>query len=377
MNCKKCGNVLAPTDTFCKVCGEPVTNESPSVTPTPNPAGMTFMTPPSEPIINQNNQAIDQNIEAPTQNIVPNVMEPTGMPGQQMPNSAPIQAPPVQNMMPANTNENINIQGPVPVVPNNGPSILETPVNPSVTPINESLATPYGMPQQMNIESNNISQGSQPSVVEEEQAEPAKKKSSPIAVAILLIILIAVIAYIVIYLTKPFDKNKNGNNGNTPAENTPVENQNETATTKPAWMTYLQTQNITNITLERFPLEGEKKTATLTKDDLNNIFSKLANYQLIKRYYEGAGVADGDILTIAYTKDDNSYEVKITNGILWAGDVSLKDEGLRNALEESEHTIENEELKDKDGTFYNFVFGNYDKAILDEYFVTEKIEENQ
>ena len=376
MNCKKCGNLLEPTDTFCKNCGESVVaipdtsaNTNNNVVSNSAPSGMTFMSPPTEPTTN--NQV--QNAEV--QNVSPN----------------PIPTPvPVQ---PVSLEQNINnsnlTQQPVTPMPIEN----QTNNNQASMPLNQGVVSPLGgatinqqpttveqqpsvQPIQNTLQPNNISQ-TQPvgATMQDEPTEPVKKKSSPILIVVLVIVLLAVVGYEVIYFVKPFDKKNNNaapNNENQEVL-TPEENNNNYAN----WMNYLLDQNITSIILERIPLEGEKETAPLINDNLSDIFSKLNNYQLIKRYYEGAGIADGDILTIAYTKDDISYEVKITNGILWADSDSLKDDELRNILEESEYITENEELKDKDGAFYNYVFDNYDNTIFDEYFVTEKIEETE
>ena len=376
MNCKKCGNLLEPTDTFCKNCGESVVSIPDTSVNTNNngasnsaPSGMTFMSPPTEPTTN--NQV--QNAEV--QNVSPN----------------PIPTPvPVQ---PVSLEQNINnsnlTQQPVTPMPIEN----QTNNNQASMPLNQGVVSPLGgatinqqpttveqqpsvQPIQNTLQPNNISQ-TQPvgATMQDEPTEPVKKKSSPILIVVLVIVLLAVVGYEVIYFVKPFDKKNNNaapNNENQEVL-TPEENNNNYAN----WMNYLLDQNITSIILERFPQEGERLTTQLINDDLNDIFSKLNNYQLIKHYYEGAGIADGDILTIAYTKDDISYEVKITNGILWADSDSLKDDELRNILEESEYITENEELKDKDGAFYNYVFDNYDNTIFDEYFVTEKIEETE
>ena len=374
MNCKKCGNVLAPTDTSCKICGEPVVT-SPNVASTGNPTGMTFMVPPSEPINVQNNQTVEQNVITPAPSAVPSGVGPTTMPSQEIPTNAPVQEQPVQNVMSMNTATNMNIQEPTPVVPNNQPLTQEVPVNASIPPVNGNQMGQQIIPPQMNVEANNTIQTPQQGMPSGEPTEPVKKKDSPILVAILLILLIAIIAFIVIYLTKPFDKNKKTDDNTTNQE--VVDNNNTENTTYPAWMNYLQEQNITNITLERTSLDAEKKIASLNNDNLNTIFAKLANYKLIKRYHEGAGVADGDILTIEYTKGDDNYDVKMVNGIIFADSESLKDEELRDIFEKSEHTTENEELKDREGTFYNYELDNYESTILDEFFVTEKIEENQ
>ena len=297
---------------------------------------------------------------------------------------APIQEP----VQPVITEQNNNVAGqPVNLTPIETPSNINQPtmtLNQSINsqmgemPINgQSAVTPQQppiQPIQNMVQSNSFQAPLTATTMQNEETEPKKKKNSPILVALLIMALLAIVGFEVIYFVKPFDKKDNNETTNNENQEvlTPEENNNYAN-----WMNYILDQNITSIILERIPLEGEKKTAKLINDNLSDIFSKLTNYQLIKRYYEGAGMADGDILTITYTKDDISYEVKITNGILWADSDSLKDSELRNILEESEYTTENEELKDKDGALYNYVFDNYDSTILDEFFVSEKIEETE
>lgn len=377
MNCKKCGNLLEPTDTFCKNCGEPVVsipdtsvNTNNNVVSNSAPSGMTFMSPPTESTTN--NQV--QNAEV--QNVSPNPI----------PTPVPVQPVSLEQNI---NNSNLTQQPVTPMLIEN-----QTNNNQASMPLNQGVVSPLGgttinqqppiaqqppvQPIQNTLQPNNVSQTQTVgTTIQDEPTEPVKKKSSPILIAVLVIVLLAVVGFEVIYFVKPFDKkdnNESTNNENNENQEVLTQEENNNYAN---WMNYLLDQNITSITLERIPLEGEKKTAPLINDNLNDIFSKLTNYQLIKRYYEGAGMADGDILTITYTKDDISYEVKITNGILWADSDSLKDDELRNILEESEYITENEELKDKDGAFYNYVFDNYDNTIFDEYFVTEKIEETE
>lgn len=347
MNCKKCGNLLAPTDVVCPMCGEPV-NANPlpqaPVEPTPvsvNPVPVTNEVPAGQP-----------SVEPMTPNI-PKIVLPTE------PAPAPMEAPamPVPPVVPNQAEATVPTQEPVGITPIN-PAPMNNPVNPNPAQMNMGVqpqVAPTPMPQQ------------------DAEATPAKKKSSPIVVALLIIALIAIIAYIVIYLTKPFDKDKGTENTN----ETVVEAPEETPTVTHAnWMNYLLEKNINSVTLERMTEEGtDNKTVTLTQDDLNNLFTKLMNYQFVKYYLQSSETTYGDTLTISYSVDEKSYEVKIANGQLLADTESIKDEGLRSALEESEHTTENEDLKDTEGAFYNYKFLNYDSTVFDEYLVAETPEE--
>jgi len=337
MNCKKCGSLLEPTDKFCKICGEPVatepvTNTIPVTNPVPTPT-------PTEP----------SGITQPTENVIPQPVQPTPVVPEPAATFNPV--PPV---------------APAPAAPE--------PLNP-VPPV-EPMAEPVAPPQPINPAPMGPTPSApveHPNISTSEPAAPEKKKGSPVLVVLLLLALIAVISYIVIYFTHPFDKNNGPTDDNNEISG---ENLGEN-TTYAAWMNYLLEQNITNATLDRIPQEGEKKTASLTTDNLKDIFEKLLNYQLVKNYTLGGGGQINDNLTIEYTKDDSEYVVRITNGIILADNSSLKDADLLNALEDSKQTIENEELlEDKENPpHYNFIFSGYDKSIFDEYFVTEKNED--
>ncbi len=342
MNCQKCGSVLEPTDSFCKNCGEPVPMQSvpEAITqampndPTPNPIPNIITGPingesvaaPVAPVNNVDPTPAVAPEPLPMQNTAPMVNETANVINQVEPQPVPAQAP---VMPPIENNPNLNMN--------------QAPVN------NATSAAPTETP-----------------------AEPAKKKNSPILVAILIIALVAIVGFEIIYFVKPFDKKEN----NTPTEDTTQEETTDTVVSYSNWMNYVLTQNITDITLVRTNESGDIKNQRLSEDDLNNIFTKLANYTLLKVYSNNTisnkkTFASDDKLIVAYTKDNKSYELKIDNGNVGvsAGEV---DNDLVVAIEESEYTEENEKLKDTEGTTYKFMIQGYDSAIFDEYFVSEK-----
>lgn len=325
MNCQKCGNALVPGDAFCRVCGAAVPNNTMPAqdqnvaAPVPNAGAMNFVqSAPAAPV------------EQPAS------AQPAVNPAQPQPVAAtPINTPSASPM-------------PEPVAPTPAPA----PVAPAPAPAVEPVA-----PVPNTIEQPVMSSPNESLPVEEE----GQKKKSPLLIILLIVVLLGVVAFDVIFFIKPFDKKDNGT-----AE--PTETTEPTTPEFSSWMNYLLGQNITDVVLERTTEDGSgDKTATLTTDQLSAIFTKLLGYQLSQQYLEGSGFTYGDVLTINYTVNEESYSVKIANGSLFADDVSLKDDGLRAALEESEHIVENEDLKDKEGAFYNYKFQNYDSTILDEY----------
>lgn len=330
MNCQKCGNALVPGDAFCRVCGAPVPSNG-MTAPTAQPAMLD--TNPSSGAMNFVQSPVNA---APVEPVVNNTINSVQQP--QPVASTPINPMPQQPVEPA--------MQPLP------PAESVAPINNLAPEMQPVTPTPAPIQQPMQQQATAVDD------------EPAKKKTSPVLILLLIVVLAGVVVFDVMYLPKMLGKNNSGSGSETPA---PVE---ETTVEYAPWMNYLLEQNITGITIERLPLEGEKKTVILVNDNLRDVFTKLADYSLIKRYYEGAGVADGDTLMITYTKEEGNYEVKITNGILWADTSNLKDEELRNILEQGEHTTENEELKDKEGAFYSYVFNGYDTSILDEYFAS-------
>lgn len=88
---------------------------------------------------------------------------------------------------------------------------------------------------------------------------------------------------------------------------------------------------------------------------------------MVKFYFEGFGTTGGDILTISYSANGTEYSVTIANGYLLAAE-DMKDNGLRDSLENSKHTIENEKIKDNECVFYNYKFEGFNPSIYDEFF---------
>ena len=185
-------------------------------------------------------------------------------------------------------------------------------------------------------------------------------------VIVLLAVIMVILAVLCVLFATGTINFKSGNLNNENNNNNGSTNNNYAT-----WMNYILEQNITNITIERSiyadnPDDEYYAKINLTTAQLKGLFTKLMNYRLVKYYLQGSGFTYGDIITISYSVNNNNYSVEIANGEFWVSEV--KDNGLLTALENSEHTIENEEDKDMDGIFYNYRFQGYDDSILDEYF---------
>ena len=178
MNCKKCGNVLLPTDAFCKVCGEPVA------------------------LNNVPNQSVD--------NTLPNQTVNTGV---------PVEATPAQI---------------VPESPVSAPQSFVTPSAP-VSPVNVPPVPPISPEPVAPVTSDPLMNQSQPvmpqPVVQPQQPMPAsgtdtpteEKKKSPlftIIVVVLLVIILLLGAFLVYnkFFAQPVDNGANTVNQNSGTE---------------------------------------------------------------------------------------------------------------------------------------------------------------
>lgn len=209
--------------------------------------------------------------------------------------------------------------------------------------------------------------------------ENQKNNKGVIALLVVIIVILSVLCVLFATGIITFNSNKvndndineNVNEGNGTTEDNSDDDSQEN--NYAVWMNYILEQNITNVNINRSryadnPDDEYHAKINLTTEQLKGLFSKLKNYTLVKYYLQGSGFTYGDIITISYSVNNTNYSVKIANGQLWADDVSIKDSGLLNALENSDHTVENEEFKNMEGAFYNYRFQGYEDTILDEYF---------
>lgn len=178
-----------------------------------------------------------------------------------------------------------------------------------------------------------------------------------VLVIVLSILVLALSGYII------YDKvlNKKNNNQSDILEQTKYNN----------WTDYILNSDIQEITINRTRAavkeneEDISKKTTISKEKLKEIFTKLKKYNLVKKYTLGMGIADGDILSITYKKDNVDYIFEIPNGYIFVE--TIDDSELLNIIEDDQYTVENEELSSENGSFYVYKY-DYDNSIFDSYF---------
>ena len=191
MNCKKCGNVLLPTDVFCRNCGEPVSAN------------------------NVPNQNVDNTLPNQTLN---NTM-PSGVASMPTPTEAPVSTP--QGFV---TGESVN---PAPAVPE--PSAIPVPPQPvapatpepmSVAPVEPILSTAPVVEQPQPVASQPVTP--QP-VMQPQQPMPAdgagvpteEKKKSPVFTIVVVVLLVVILLLGAFLVYKKFFANPVDNGSNT------------------------------------------------------------------------------------------------------------------------------------------------------------------
>lgn len=159
---------------------------------------------------------------------------------------------------------------------------------------------------------------------------------------------------------------KENNNTNNIVDNTTSNNLQNNGLDE--WMNYILSQNITSIQLNRYVYDDDDTIykATLTKDELTEIFKYLSNLELFKVCISGSGFTYGNELIIKYTDSNNkSKEVKILEN-----SISYRDnDELVTYLNKSKYTLEgNENCNISNGDYYQFYFKNFNGNNLDKYF---------
>ena len=182
MNCKKCGNVLLPTDVFCRNCGEPVSAN------------------------NVPNQNVDNTLPNQTLN---NTM-PSGVASMPTPTEAPVSAP--QGFV---TGEPVS---PAPVAPE--PSTIPAAPQP-VAPVAPEPVAPQPQPvASQPVTPQPVMQPQQPMPADGVGVPTEEKKKSPaftIIVVILLVVILLLGAFLVYkkFFANPVDNgSNNANQGN-------------------------------------------------------------------------------------------------------------------------------------------------------------------
>ena len=208
--------------------------------------------------------------------------------------------------------------------------------------------------------------------MENNVVEQNKNKNLIIGVmACIIVLLIAALVYF-IFIKKDDAQPKNENNNN--QQENANNNEKEEISYKP-WMNYILEQNMTSIELIEYPCSEdnfEKRTITITTDQLKSIFKKLLNYKMRVSYIGGAGWVCGQTLNIKYLKDGKTYELMfVPNYFIPSssddGKTTILDKDLENALYSSVDMKENEEAKGQDDVYSHYDVVTEDH-ILSEFF---------
>ena len=209
--------------------------------------------------------------------------------------------------------------------------------------------------------------------MEDNVVETIKKKNVIMGVmACIIILLIGELVYFVFVKKEDKPVDNNGENNQQVIDNTdkPTENDN----LKP-WMEYILQQNITKIEVSKVPCSEDNfdtKTATLSVDQLRNVFKKFMNYKLRVSYSGGGGWECGETLIIKYLKDGKEYELEYLGNeghVVPSSDgcATIYDKDLENALYNSSD-IKDEEFKNQEGICVMYDMLAPDNYLFDEYF---------
>ena len=180
--------------------------------------------------------------------------------------------------------------------------------------------------------------------------------------------MIGIIAFIVIYLTKPFEKKSE------PAEPEVVEEVVTLANNCSLWMKYVFNQSINSITVTTVDENDYSQEAILTKKELADIFEGFMSYKLTKSYSVGDSNTETEettsepVLIVTYTKagDTNEYALKVDGNVVTTL-ADKTDEGLVSAIEDSDHEVENDEDNGEEMVPYKFILKDFDETIYDKY----------
>ena len=199
----------------------------------------------------------------------------------------------------------------------------------------------------------------------------SEDKKQNIWMFLLSIIIVLLLIIIFLILT---DRTNLNNNDNEKIEekNNIVDNLNKNIVDEETnWKTYLLSMHLLEAKLTRTrskdlgDTQDFNQTLTLTKEDLINILNNLQQNKLTKYYSLGTGGQARDSLTISYEKDDNKYTLLIVNDMIF---VDRLDDEFNNVLDKNYVNVEQEELKDQEGSHYLYIINNYSENIYDKYF---------
>ncbi len=241
MNCKKCGNVLAPTDTVCSNCGEPVNAQEPVVNVQPENTVSVQpeqnVVPPVEPVQDvtemsgaapsvENNESVISTMDNVVDNTTTSAEAVLDL-NQSLSNEPviPQTVTNVDNVEPVN-NTDLNTVSSTPVVENmaDQPQPLNNNVVNNENVVNSTQPTTLTPDNTANTnltDSNTtIQTNSQPETSNNLNNEKPKKKNFTLIIIVaVVVVILAVVGYFI--ATKKLSVNNTNNDNNNTNENTP------------------------------------------------------------------------------------------------------------------------------------------------------------
>ncbi len=153
------------------------------------------------------------------------------------------------------------------------------------------------------------------------------------------------------------------------------DNQQEEKVDYPEWMKYILDSDNISVNIDRYitstteEADDYHENRDLTKDDLKDIFTKLADYPIARKYTLGTGFTDGDKILIKYTKNGHDYELDIRNDqFTFASDSNKNDKELEKLIDKAVSSTKDEDLKNEQGAFICYIFNNDVSKAIDKYF---------
>ena len=169
----------------------------------------------------------------------------------------------------------------------------------------------------------------------------SNKKQNIIIVllSVIIVLLLCVIGFLV------FDNNKFSNDKVNNSINSEVNNEtninddsNEVEVNYPDWMKHILNSDIKSVTLTRtYNINSDSSNTSdvnLTNEDLENLFVKLKDYNLIKYNTTGIGVPENQ-LVISYDYNGKNYNLSFYDGSI---NVNNGDEKLINLFNNGNYT---------------------------------------
>ena len=272
----------------------------------------------------------------------------------------------VINQVPVDGMQNVNMP-----MPGTIPGQVQSPISPM-----QNFGQPTmqdGMQPSPMMPNGSMVVNNEGSVNADGNSAGEKQKKPIVLIIITVLVVVGIAVFLILFLTGKINfgasSTNNQGTGNIIEDVNDVQDNNGLTD----WMNYLLGQNITEITLSRYTdadgVAGEDTLSnpivvTLTTEQLENIFTQMVDYNLVKYYASGRGMSTEDELLITYTNDEGSFDFVISGGRIQFDDNSE----LLELFENTEYTTQSDGETSLDGEDYNFILENFDNAIYGEYF---------